>query len=213
LDEIELEICPGTLTGITGDNGAGKTTLLRIACGIIVPDRGAVLYGGIDIELQQSAYHRAIGLLSAGDRSLYARLTVQQNLSFWAGLAGLRRRHRERRIGEVLAEFDLGELAQRRVERLSMGQRQRVRLAMTFLHEPRLVFLDEPRTSLDEMGVSLLAGALNRLASQGGAALSVTHEHYEPLVTDLWRLSAGRLQLVEGETAEATAGPPRVRTL
>ena len=81
---------------------------------------------------------------------------------------------------------------------------------LTFLHEPLIVFLDEPRTSLDETGVSLLAGALNRLAGRGGAALWVSHEPDEPLVTDLWRLSAGRLQRVDRTSAEPEADLPPV---
>jgi ABC-2 type transport system ATP-binding protein len=211
LDDIDLQLSAGAVTGVEGENGSGKTTLLRIACGIIIPERGRVRFRGADIERERASYQPAIGFLSAGDRGLYARLTVHQNLSFWSGLAGLSRRHRVRRIGEVLAEFDLEELAQRRVERLSMGQRQRVRLAATFLHEPLIVFLDEPRTSLDEAGVALLAGALNRLAGRGGAALWVSHEPDEPLVSDLWRLSARRLQRVDRTSAESGSDLPPVR--
>jgi ABC-2 type transport system ATP-binding protein len=211
LDDVTLDIGAGTVTGVAGDNGAGKTTLLRIACGIVIPESGSVRFRGVDIERERAAYTRAIGLLSAGDGGLYARLTVNQNLSFWSGLAGLSRRHRARRMGDVLSEFELEELAQRRVERLSMGQRQRVRLAATFLHEPLIVFLDEPRTSLDETGVSLLAAALDRLVSRGGAALWVSHEPDEPLVSELWRLSDGRLRRVDRADPQSGADLPPVR--
>jgi ABC-2 type transport system ATP-binding protein len=197
LDDLHLEIAPGTVTGVAGDNGVGKTTLLLVACGMIVPEHGRVRFRGTDIDRQRSAYQRAIGLLSAGDRGLYARLTVRQNLSFCGGLAGLSRRQRGRRIGEVMLDFDLQELEHQRVERLSMGQRQRVRLATTFLHDPVIVFLDEPRTSLDERGVSLLARALQRLTGRGGAALWVSLEREEPLVTDPWWLAGGRLRRLE----------------
>jgi ABC-2 type transport system ATP-binding protein len=208
LDSVDLALQPGTVTSVSGDNGAGKTTLLRIATGIIVPDQGAVRFRGTDIEQRQLGYHREIALLSAGDRGLYARLTVTQNLAFWSGLAGLSRRQRDPRIREVLSDFALDELAQRRVDRLSMGQRQRVRLAATFLHEPLLVFLDEPRTSLDEAGVSLLAQALARLTDRGGAALWVSHEPDESLAGESWRLHEGHLHRIRGQITELEADVP-----
>jgi ABC-type multidrug transport system ATPase subunit len=210
LRDVDLEIGPGRVTGIAGDNGAGKTTLLRVASGMVAPEDGRVLFGGVEIERRRASYQRAIGLLSAGDRGLYARLTVRQNLSFCGGIAGLSRGERVRRIAEVLSEFALEELEHQRVERLSMGQRQRVRLAATFLHEPVIVFLDEPRTSLDETGVSLLARALDRLAGRGGAALWVSLERDEPLVTHPWWLAAGRLQHLERAGAGSGAVVPPV---
>jgi len=193
LDEVDLEVRAGAVVGVAGGNGAGKTTLLRIACGLIIPDGGTTCFAGKDIETAGAAYKRAVGLLSAGDRGLYARLTVSQNLDFWGGLAGLARRHRRARIEDVLSEFEISDLADRRVDRLSMGQRQRVRLAMTFLHDPKTIFLDEPRTSLDEAGISVLAAALERLIGRGGAALWVSPEADEPLVTEPWLLKDGKL--------------------
>jgi ABC-2 type transport system ATP-binding protein len=197
LDDVDLELRPGAVTGIVGENGVGKTTLLRAACGILVPDAGTTRFRGMDIERNLSAYQRVVGLLSAGDRGLYARLTVSQNLDFCAGLAGLSRSERRIRMPATIAEFDLSELAGRRVDRLSMGQRQRVRMACIFLHEPLLVFLDEPRTSLDEAGVALLSDALARLAARGGAALLVSHERDEPLVDEPWLLREARLHRLE----------------
>lgn len=197
---VDLEIHAGSIVGIAGGNGAGKTTLLRIAAGVILPEAGAVRYGGEDIELDRPAFQQALGLLSAGDRGLYARLTVRQNLEFWGGLAGMERGHRRRRISDVLAEFGILDLADRRVDRLSMGQRQRVRLAMTFLHEPKIVLLDEPRTSLDESGISVLGDALAALASNGGAAIWASPEASEPLVCESWVLLDGALSSVRAKS-------------
>ena len=194
LRDVDLQIESGTATGIVGNNGTGKTTLLRVATGIVVADRGAVRFRGAEIETHRVRFQRELGFLSAGDRGLYARLTVRQNLDFWGGLAGMPGRRRRSRIASVLADFHLGELADRRVDRLSMGQRQRVRIAATFLHEPSLVVLDEPETSLDEVGVALLAEALARLLGQGGAVLIASPEPLDLCSGDWWRLDRGRLE-------------------
>jgi ABC-2 type transport system ATP-binding protein len=209
LDGVDLEIPAGAVIGVAGGNGAGKTTLLRIATGIILPDEGTTRFRRVDIEQDRASYRKEIGFLSAGDRGLYARLTVRQNLDFWGGLAGLPRRQRRRRIGDVLSEFEIVEFADRRVDRLSMGQRQRVRLAMTFLHEPTIVFLDEPKTSLDEAGVSLLNAAVARLVDQGGAVLWISPEIEESIVAQSWVLRKGELEaFISGASGLASAEVP-----
>ncbi len=171
LDGLELELAPGEVALIEGRNGVGKTTLLRIAAGIITADRGLVNAYGLSPERDARAYRRALGLLSAGDRGLYARLKVRQNLEFWAAVAFVPRAQRGAAIDRVIDRFSLEELARRRADRLSLGQRQRVRLAMAFLHDPRLVLLDEPTTSLDESGVAAVSAALADLTERGGTAL------------------------------------------
>jgi ABC-2 type transport system ATP-binding protein len=203
LSGVDLDLTPGAIVGVAGSNGAGKTTLLRIACGLLIPEAGRVHLRGVDIESDRTSYYREVGLLSAGDRGLYARLTVRQNLAIWGGLTALARAERRSRIDQVLAEFELEELADRRVDRLSMGQRQRVRLAMTFLHRPTIVFLDEPRTSLDDEGVSLLEAALGRLVRHGGTGLWVSPDVSEPLVTETWMLHDGQLRPHGGRRASA----------
>lgn len=162
----------GQLVSITGSNGAGKTTLLRIAAGLVGLERGTVTVRGLDPEREAGAYRSCIGFLSAGDRSLYPRLTVRQNLEFAARLGMLERRRLRPAVEEGIERLELGELAKRRVDRLSTGQRQRVRLAMTLIHDPDLVLLDEPTNSLDDQGLQLLGGALASVIVRGGAVLS-----------------------------------------
>jgi ABC-type multidrug transport system ATPase subunit len=110
-------------------------------------------------------------LLSAGNSGLYGRLRVEHHLDFWARLALLPRARRRAACERARERFALDELCGRRVDRLSMGQRQRVRLALAFLHEPDVVLLDEPRTSLDDDGAELLAAAVEELTARGGAAV------------------------------------------
>jgi ABC-2 type transport system ATP-binding protein len=198
LIDATLSLSPGTVAWLGGPNGAGKTTLLRIAAGLLLPHAGSISLCGLDPERDRRAYQRRLGFVSAGDRGLYARLTVAQNLGFWAGLALVPRERRSELIDRALARFELGELAGRRVDRLSMGQRQRVRLSMAFLHEPTLVLLDEPHTSLDDAALALLDAALAEIAAAGGAALWCSPAGRQlPLRADL------RLRLDDGRVSPA----------
>jgi ABC-type multidrug transport system ATPase subunit len=171
LKGIDLVARPGTTTWIGGANGVGKTTLLRIATGAIMPDRGTVSLGGLSPERDRRAYHRRIAFLAAGDRTLYARLSVRRHLDFWARLALMDPVARATAVEAALERFYLQELAERRADRMSMGQRQRVRLAGTFLHNPSLVLLDEPQTSLDEEGLAVLEGVCSEVVQRGGMVL------------------------------------------
>lgn len=171
LDGVELVLDRGTLTAITGTNGIGKTTLLRIAVGLIMPDDGIVDLEGLHPRHDRRAYQGRIGFLAAGDRGLYARLTVRQHLELWGRISLLPPRRISEGIGRMVVAMGLENLVDRRVDRLSMGQRQRLRIAMVFMHDPDVVLLDEPLNSLDEDGGHLLAQQLEDLARRGGAAL------------------------------------------
>jgi ABC-type multidrug transport system ATPase subunit len=179
LDGLDLEMGPGDVVSITGRNGAGKTTLLRILGGLVAADSGKVRLGDIALGQRRSAYQRQIGLLTPGDRGLYARMTVQGNLDLWARMALLDATERAAAIAYSSRRFALAELNDIRVERLSMGQRQRLRLALAFLHEPRLVLLDEPATSLDSDALALLRSAVDDLAERGGLCIAVAPEGAE----------------------------------
>jgi ABC-type multidrug transport system ATPase subunit len=171
LREIDLELGAGKLAWLTGENGAGKTTLLRIVAGIIAPDVGHVSVCGLESAGARRAYQQQIGLLTAGNSGLYARMNVRQHLDYWSRLAFVPRELRGERVEQSIERFALGELAARRMDRMSMGQRQRVRIAMTFLHRPALVLLDEPANSLDDEGCAVLVGAVEEHQRAGGSTL------------------------------------------
>jgi ABC-2 type transport system ATP-binding protein len=174
LRDVSLDIAPGTTTCIGGRNGAGKTTLLRIATGILAPDQGTVTIDGISTNRSWREYHRRIGFLSAGDRGLYNRVTVRGHLDYWARLAFVPRAERKPAVEEALERFGLVDLAGRRADRLSQGQRQRLRLALTLVHRPKVVLLDEPRNSLDGDGLAMLTEAVDEVLARGGAVLWVS---------------------------------------
>jgi ABC-2 type transport system ATP-binding protein len=195
LREVDLALAPGTVVAIAGRNGAGKTTLLRVASGLIVPETGTVRLDGLDPERDRTEFQSRLGYLSAGNSGLYARLKAEHHLDLAVKLALMPRRDRRPAIERALQAFELEPLCGRRVDRLSMGQRQRLRLALSFVHEPTVVLLDEPSTSLDQDGRALVQQALNDLKTRGGAAIVCVPTGGEPLpvVDRVLELSDGRL--------------------
>jgi ABC-2 type transport system ATP-binding protein len=168
---IDLDVAPGTLIGIGGRNGAGKTTLLRIATAILSPDAGTVTIDGLSSDASWREYHRRIGFLSAGDRGLYARFSVRGHLEYGAQIAFVPRARRREAVDEALVGFGLTDLATRRADRLSQGQRQRLRLALTVVHDPKVLVLDEPRNSLDDEGLAMLSRAIEDVVARHGAVI------------------------------------------
>jgi ABC-2 type transport system ATP-binding protein len=186
LDAVDLHVESGAVVRIDGPNGAGKTTLLRVAAGLIRPEAGRVRLGEFDVEGDRIAFQREIGFVSAASAMLYARLTVDDHLLLWSRLALMNRRQSAVAGERVLDGLGLQALAHRRVDRLSNGERQRVRLAGAFLHDPAVVLLDEPHTSLDEDGAALLAAEVQRVCAAGGAAVcSAPSGERDPVPSDL----------------------------
>ena len=171
LEDVTLELEPGSLTYLGGANGAGKTTLLRIAAGLLAPDDGGVAFDGLHPRRDRRAFQKRLGLLAAGDRGIYARLTVHDQLKLWARLALLPAAEVGPAVERVVERVGIGELLPLRVDRISMGQRQRLRIALTFLHSPELVLLDEPLTSLDENGASVLRECISDVVLRDGVVL------------------------------------------
>lgn len=171
LRDVNLEIAPGTAACISGRNGSGKTTLLRIATGILAPDAGRVTIDGMSADDSWREFHRRIGFLSAGDRGLYARVSVGGHLAYWTALAFVPRPERKQVIDQALVQFGLSDLVKRRADRLSQGQRQRLRLALTVVHRPKVLLLDEPRNSLDQEGLGILGAAAGDVLDRGGSVI------------------------------------------
>jgi len=195
LDSVDLELADGSATWVGGRNGVGKTTLLRIAAGMIHPEQGTVELLGLQPRRDRREYQRRVGFLSAGDRGLYPRLSVRRHLDLCARIALLPRGRREAAIESSLRRFELTALAARRTDRLSLGQRQRLRLALSTLHEPKLLLLDEPRNSFDAEGNALLEQVVRELLVAGGAVLWCSPEESPSSLSfdHRFELSAGRL--------------------
>jgi ABC-2 type transport system ATP-binding protein len=164
--------------------------------GVITPDVGSIRLQGIDPERDRRRYQTRVGYLPAGNTGLTARLSARYQLQYWARLAFVPASEREAAIERALTAFSLHELAPKRVDRLSMGQRQRIRVAMVFLHSPEVVLLDEPLTSLDDEGAVLLSAAVREVTARGGSVVSCSPGDDDQARLDFDRrcvIDAGRL--------------------
>lgn len=163
VDGVDLDITPGTAVGVLGPNGAGKTTLLKCALGLIVPTEGAVQVGGVDVHDDPRRAYRHVGATLEGARNVYWRLTVRENLDFFARLAGLSPERARDRQDRLLEAFDLADRADAPVNDLSRGMKQKVALAATLSRDVDVAFLDEPTLGLDVESSIELRRELRRL--------------------------------------------------
>lgn len=204
LDGVFARAEAGAILAVFGPNGAGKTTLLKALSGERRPDGGQVLFDGGPVSGSDPAWRARVGLVSHRT-GLYDMLTVAENLRFFAGLHGFSRARTG--LATALDRVGAAALAHERVGDLSRGERQRIALARTLLHDPEVVFLDEPFTGLDPDGASRLETALAALATRQRTVALATHDIARGLrlADQFLVLRRGRVVL-EGAADECRAG-------
>jgi len=164
----------GAITGLLGPNGAGKTTLLRVLATLIAPDSGRASVDGHDVLAERMAVRRRIGVLSDA-RGLYARLTARENVRYYGRLHGHGGAALETRIDRLLTELGMADLADRRTQGFSQGERMKVAIARALVHDPATILLDEPTNGLDIMSTRALRELLRGLRAAGKCILFSTH--------------------------------------
>lgn len=174
VDGVSFVARDGQVTGLLGPNGAGKTTTLRMIYGLMRPDAGHVLIDGIDAASSPLAARQRIGVLSDA-RGLYLRLTARENIRYYGELQGLRSTLLETRIDELLRLLDMGDIADRRVNGFSQGERMKTAIARVLVHDPQNILLDEPTNGLDIMTTRALRRTIKTLSANGKAVVFSTH--------------------------------------
>jgi len=177
VDDVSFEVPRGRVFGFLGPNGSGKSTTIRMLTGLLEPSSGSATgFGGLDVARDTEEWKRRLGYMSQ-KFSLYLDLTVEENLRFFGSIYGLEAARLEGRIATLAGRLGFEALRPILTESLATGQRQRVALAAALLHEPELLFLDEPTGGVDPRGRRLFWDLIYELAAERGMTVLVT-THY-----------------------------------
>lgn len=204
VDHIDFSVEAGEVFGFLGPNGAGKTTTIRLLTGQLQPTSGTATVAGFDIIKERQQMKSRIGVVFEF-HNLYERLSARDNLNFTRKLYGVR----QRRVDEVLALVNLSDRASERVKNFSNGMKQRLLIARALLHDPEILFLDEPTRGLDP-GIALdIRDIIKRLANNGHCIFLTTHymEEADRLCNRIAILDKGKIvDLAPSETLKSRYG-------
>lgn len=215
LDDVGFSVRPGEVFGFVGSNGAGKTTTMRIVLGVLSADAGEVVWQGrpVDAELR-----RRIGYMPE-ERGLYPKMKVGEQLTYLARLHGLPAREARSAVERWTALLDVGHRLGDEVQKLSLGNQQRVQLAAALVHDPEVLVLDEPFSGLDPTAVEVMSGVLRSKADSGVPVIFSSHqlELVERICDRIGIISGGRMVAAgsvselrerEGSVVLEVEGPP-----
>ena len=179
LKAISLTVSSGEVLGLLGPNGSGKSTTLKLISTMLLPDDGQVLVEGWNTRRYGQEVRRKVGFAVASERSFFPRLTVRENLEFFAALENVRRRDMVEQIEFVLSQVSLAEVAGKQVMKLSSGMYQRLGIARAMIKKPAILLLDEPTRSLDAASAHELCNLIRDLSATGTTIVLATHNFEE----------------------------------
>jgi len=206
VQDVSFTARDGEITGLLGPNGAGKTTTLRMLYTLLRPDRGRITVDGLDAALQPLEVRRRLGVLPDA-RGLYKRLTARENIAYFAQLHGLDRQLIRERSDALIDALGMQDIAARRVEGFSQGERVKTAIARALVHDPRHIVLDEPSNGLDVIATRGLRDFLRQLKAQGRCVLFSTHIMQEVAAL------CDRIVIIGGGRVVADGTPEALREL
>lgn len=202
LADVSVTVELGEIHGLLGPNGAGKTTLVKILSTMLIPSAGSAFVLGFDVVSEPRQIRSKIGAVFGGERGLYTRVSAWRNLMFWAALYHIDGRTARHRSRMLLDRVGLGDHTDVRVEEFSRGMKQRLHLARGLLHEPQVLFLDEPTTGMDPVAAHNFRDLVRELCAEGRTILLTTHDmaEAEALCDRVSLIDRGKLVLSESTT-------------
>ena len=206
VEDVSFSAHDGQITGLLGPNGAGKTTTLRMLYALLRPDSGRVTVDGIDASLQPLEVRRRLGVLPDA-RGLYKRLSARENIAYFAQLHGMEPQLIRQRSDALIQALAMQDIAERRVEGFSQGERVKTAIARALVHDPRHIVLDEPTNGLDVMATRGLRDFLRQLKSEGRCVLFSTHIMQEVAAL------CDRIVIIAGGRVVADGTPEALREL
>jgi len=206
VDDVDFVAADGRITAVLGPNGAGKTTTLRMITTLLPPDRGHVFVDDIDVAKDPVGARRFIGALPHA-HGVYPRLTAREHVRYFARLHGLDDATTTARTNALFDVLDMGEIADRRTEGFSQGQKLKVALARALVHQPQNLVLDEPTAGLDVKGIRAMRGFLQAQKAAGRCVVFSTHVMQEVAAL------ADHVVIVAAGTVKAQGTPDELRAL
>jgi len=205
LKNISFILRDGEITGLLGVNGAGKSTLLRLIYGLQTPTSGSIYIDDINVQKNPDAARKRLGVLP-DDTGLYKRLTARENIHYFGELQGLSHRTRHESASELIELLKMENIAERRTEGFSLGERMKTALARAIVHQPQHILLDEPTNGLDVVTTRAVRNMLLKLRDQGRCVLFSSHLMHEVTgLCDRVLVIAGGEIVADGSVAEVIA--------
>lgn len=205
---ISLKIYKNDVFGILGPNGAGKTTTISILCGLFAPSSGKVIIDGMSLNENIDTIKQIIGVVPQ-DIALYPTLTAKENLDFYGSMYGLSGKDLRDKIKIWLEKLGLTKATNRRIETFSGGMKRRVNLIASILHQPKILFLDEPTVGIDVQSRNVIIDHLKELNEQGTTIIYTSHhlEEAENFCTDIAIIDYGKI-LSQGSPKDLISNTP-----